>query len=137
MLGRRGQGQWATLGADKAYDVAEFVHALRDRDVTPRITVDRCLSKNGKRRLTRIDRRTTERSSYAAIQRLCKRIAEGFGWIKATNGRAKTRHRGLDRVSWVFALTAVAHNLWLGCPGSSPGRRAYAREPPNRLLAPP
>ena len=24
---------------------------------------------------------------------------------------AKTRHRGLDRVGWMFTLTAAAHNL--------------------------
>ena len=44
-------------------------------------------------------------------QRLRKRIEEGFGWIKITGGLAKTRHRGLDRVGWMFALTAAAYNL--------------------------
>ena len=44
-------------------------------------------------------------------QRLRKRIEEGFGWIKTTGGLAKTRHRGLDRVGWMFTLTAAAYNL--------------------------
>ena len=48
---------------------------------------------------------------YAASQRLRKRIEEGFGWIKTTGGLAKTRHRGLDRVGWMFTLTAAAYNL--------------------------
>ena len=111
MLGRRGKGRWATLGADKAYDEAEFVDALRNRDVTPHIAVDRLLTKTGKRRLTRIDRRTTGHSGYAASQRLRNRIKEGFRWIKTTGGLAKTRHRSLDRVGWMFTPTAVAHNV--------------------------
>ena len=111
MLGRRSQGRRITLGADKAYDVAGFVDALRDRSVTPHIAVDGRLSKLGKRRLTRIDRRTTRHPGYAASQRLRKRIEEGFGWIKTTGGLAKTRHRGLDRVGWMFTLTAAAYNL--------------------------
>ena len=111
MLGRRSQGRRITLGADKAYDVAGFVDALRDRSVTPHIAVDGRLSKLGKRRLTRIDRRTTRHAGYAASQRLRKRIEEGFGWIKTTGGLAKTRHRGLDRVGWMFTLTAAAYNL--------------------------
>lgn len=111
MLGRRSQGRRITLGADKAYDVAAFVDALRDRSVTPHIAVDGRLSKLGKRRLTRIDRRTTRHPGYAASQRLRKRIEEGFGWIKTTGGLAKTRHRGLDRVGWMFTLTAAAYNL--------------------------
>ena len=111
MLGRRSQGRRITLGADKAYDVAAFVDALRDRSVTPHIAVDGRLSKLGKRRSTRIDRRTTRHPGYAASQRLRKRIEEGFGWIKTTGGLAKTRHRGLDRVGWMFTLTAAAYNL--------------------------
>ena len=91
--------------------MAEFVERLRDRDVTPHIAVDGRLSKTGKRRRTLIDRRTTRHSGYAASQRLRKRIKEGFGWIKTTGGLAKTRHRGLDRVGWMFTLTAAAYNL--------------------------
>ena len=111
MLGRRGKRRRIMLGADKAYDMADFVERLRDRAVTPHIAVDDRLSKTGKRRKTRIDRRTTRHSGYAASQRLRKPIEEGFGWIKTTGGLAKTRHRGLDRVGWMFTLTAAAYNL--------------------------
>ena len=52
-----------------------------------------------------------EASAPADSQRLRKRIEEGFGWIKTTGGLAKTRHRGLDRVGWMFTLTAAAYNL--------------------------
>lgn len=53
----------------------------------------------------------TRDPGYAASQRLRKRIEEGFGWIKTIGGLAKTRHRGLDRVGWMFTLTAAAYNL--------------------------
>ena len=36
-----------TLGADKAYDVTQFVHDLRERSVTPHIAIDGHLSKTG------------------------------------------------------------------------------------------
>ena len=58
MLGRRGKRRRITPGADKAYDVAAFVDALRDRTVTPHIAVDGHVRKTGKLRATRIDRRT-------------------------------------------------------------------------------
>ena len=111
MVGRRGRGRRITLGADKGYDVADFVDTLRSLTVTPHIAVDGHVTKTGKRRKTRIDRRTTRHAGYAASQRLRKRIEEGFGWIKTTGGLAKTRHRGLDRVGWMFTLTAAAYNL--------------------------
>ena len=40
-----------------------------------------------------------------------KRIEEPFGWMKATAGLRKTRHRGLGRVGWIVTLTATAANL--------------------------
>ena len=52
MMGRRRRGWRTTLGADKAYDVADFADALRA------ITVNGHVTKTGKRRKTRIDRRT-------------------------------------------------------------------------------
>ena len=100
-----------TLGADKAYDVADFVDTLRAGKITPHIAIDGHLTKTGKRRKTRIDRRTTRHSGYVVSQRLRKRIEEGFGWLKTTAGLAKTRHRGIQRVGWTFTLTAAAYNL--------------------------
>ena len=111
MLGRRRKKRRITLGADKAYDVAGFVDALREGAVTPHIAIDGHVRKTGRPRATRIDRRTTRHPGYATSQRLRKRIEEGFGWIKTTGGLAKTRHRGLDRVGWMFTLTAAACNL--------------------------
>ena len=111
MLGRRGKRRGVTLGADKAYDVAEFVDGLRDLAVTLHIAVDGRPSKFGTPRSTRIDQRTTRHPGYAASQRLRKRIEDGFGWIKTTSGLTKTRHRGLDRVGWMFTLANTSSGL--------------------------
>ena len=111
MLERRGKRRRITLGADNAYDVAAFVNAPRDFAVTPHISVDGQVRKTGKPRSSRIDRRTTRHPNYAASKRLRKRIEEGFGWIDTTGGLAKTQHRGLNRVGWMFTFTAAACNL--------------------------
>ena len=103
MIGAVAGGR-VTLGSDKAYDVAGHVASLREMDVTPHV------AQNTARR-SAIDRRTTRHPGYALSQRARKRIEEAFGWIKATGGLRKTRHRGLDRVSWTFTLTAAAYNL--------------------------
>src|SRR5271168_3278848 len=109
--GRRRATGRITLGADKAYDVTQFVHDLRDRSVTPHIAIDGHLSKTGKRRKTAIDARTTRHSGYDISQRCRKRIEEVFGWIKSSAGLAKVKLRGRDRVYAVFVLALAAYNL--------------------------
>lgn len=100
-----------TLGADKGYDVADFIRDLRARKVTPHIARNDHLTKTGKRRTTAIDGRTTRHSGYAVSLRIRKRIEEIFGWMKTTGVLRKTRHRGKNRVGWMFTLTATAYNL--------------------------
>ena len=100
-----------TLGADKGYDVAEFVRALRARKVTPHIAVNGAVSKLGNARRTLIDRRTLRHPGYGASQRHRKRIEEVFGWIKAQAGFAKAKVRGLERVDAAFTIMAAAYNL--------------------------
>jgi transposase len=100
----RGAGR-ITLGSDKAFDVAEHVANLRQMNVTPHV------AQNTSNRRSAIDGRTTRHPGYAVSQRLRKRIEEVFGWIKTIGGLRKTRHRGLDRVGWMFTLTAAAYNL--------------------------
>ena len=108
---RRERARRITLGADKAYDVAGFVGALRTEKVTPHIAIDGHVRVSGKPRKTAIDGRTTRHPGYAASQRIRKRIEEGFGWMKSCGGMRKTRHRGRARVGWMFTLTAAACNL--------------------------
>jgi transposase len=94
-----------TLGADKGYDAASFVAALRGLKVTPHVAQ----STSGRR--SAIDGRTTRHAGYPASQIVRKRIEEVFGWCKTVAPMRKTRHRGLERVGWQFTLTAAAYNL--------------------------
>jgi transposase len=109
--GRGSRRRRITLGADKAYDVMQFVHDLRERSVTPHIAIDGHLSKTGKRRTTAVDGRTTRHAGYDISQRCRKRIEEVFGWIKTSAGLAKVKLRGRDRVDAAFILALTAYNL--------------------------
>jgi transposase len=111
MLDRRRRRRRVTLGADKAYDVRQFVEDLRERSVTPHIAIDEHLSKTGKPRATAMDRRTTRHPGYAISQCCRKRIEEVFGWIKGSAGLAKVKLRGRAKVDAVFTLALAAYNL--------------------------
>ena len=92
-----------TLGADKGYDSADFVAALRRMVVTPHVAQ--------RIRYSAIDGRTTQHPGYALSQRRRKKIEEPFGWAKTVGGMAQTVHRGLDRVRAQFTMTMAACNL--------------------------
>ena len=109
--GRPRRRRRITLGADKAYDVEQFVHDLRGRSVTPHIAIDGHLSKTGIPRKTAVDGRTTRHIGYDISQRCRKRIEEVFGWIKSSAGLAKVKLRGRDRVDAAFTLALAAYNL--------------------------
>jgi transposase len=94
-----------TLGADKGYDAADFVEELRTLNVRPHV------ARNMSGRRSAIDRRTTRHRSYAASQRIRKRIEEAFGWIKGVAGLRKTKLRGRGKVDWAFTFAAAAYNL--------------------------
>ena len=94
-----------TLGADRGYDSEEFVASCRQRNVTPHV------AQNTVNRASRIDDRTTRHPGYEVSQRKRKRIEECFGWMKTVGGLRKTRHKGIDRVGWMFIFTAAAYNL--------------------------
>jgi hypothetical protein len=94
-----------TVGGDKAYDTREFVQALRALKAVPHVVQNRT------GRSSAIDGRTTRHPGYAVSQRLRKRVEEIFGWIKTVGNLRKTRHRGRERVGWMFTLTAAAYNL--------------------------
>lgn len=109
--GRRRSRRRITVGADKAYDVASFIAALRARSVSAHVAIDGHLSKTGKPRATAIDRRTTRHPGYQVSQRCRKRIEEVFGWIKSAAGLAKLKVRGRSRVDAAFTLALAAYNL--------------------------
>jgi hypothetical protein len=94
-----------TLGADKAYDVEDFVNELRSMNATPHV------AQNTSGRSSAIDGRTTRHPGYAVSQRIRKRIEDAFGWIKTVAGQERTKFRGRERVGWPFAFAAAAYNL--------------------------
>lgn len=94
-----------TLGADKGYDTQDFVDGLRELGVTPHV------AQNTNGRSSRIDGRTTRHAGYGQSQKKRKLVEQIFGWMKTTAVLRQTRHRGRERVAWMFTLTAAAYNL--------------------------
>jgi len=94
-----------TLGADKGYDAHDFITELRHMEITPHI------AQNNANRRSAVDERTTRHAGYQASQKKRKRVEEVFGWMKSVGLLRKVRHRGLERVGWMFTFTAAAYNL--------------------------
>lgn len=111
MLDRRKGRRRITLGADKAYDVRQFIKDLRARRVTPHVAVDGHLSPKGVPRATAVDGRTKRHPGYEVSQRCRKRIEEVFGWMKSSAGLAKIKLRGRRKVEAAFTLGLAAYNL--------------------------
>jgi transposase len=95
-----------TLGADKAYDTANFVLECREENVTPHVAQNITTTRG-----SRIDGRTTRHAGYAVSLRIRKRIEEGFGWVKEVAGLAQVKLRGLARVDFAFVLGLAAYDL--------------------------
>ena len=95
----------ATLGADKGYDVHEFVEQLERRGIGAHI------ARNTSGRRSAIEARTARSKAYAMSQQARKRIEQGFGWVKAIGDLRKLPLIGLAKVrawaTWNFA----AYNL--------------------------
>ena len=92
----------ATLGADKNYDTAGFVKAMREQGVTPHVA---------QKTQSAIDERTTRHTGYGVSLRLRKRIEEIFGWAKTVGGLRKTCFIGLAKVKAQTTFTLAAYNL--------------------------
>ena len=50
-------------------------------------------------------------SSYRASQKVRKRVAEVFGWMKTAGGFRRTRYRGVKRTGLAGYFVATAYNL--------------------------
>jgi transposase len=100
-----------TLGADKAYDVFDFVQALKRRNVTPHVAVNGSISRNGVARKTAVDRRTTRHPGYPISQCIRKRIEEIFGWTKSIGGLGQLKVRGIAKANAAFILALAAYDL--------------------------
>jgi transposase len=101
----RKKGQ-VTVGGDKNYDTHGFVEAARKMKATPHVAQN--VARRGG---SAIDARTARHVGYTISQKTRKRVEEIFGWMKTVATMRKTRHRGTDRVDWMFTFTAAAYNL--------------------------
>jgi transposase len=97
------EGPRRTVGADKGYDIPDFVGTMRDLNVTPHVAQ--------KTMGSAIDGRTTRHAGYATSQIFRKRVEESFGWLKTVGLMRKLRHRGTKRVDWMFVFSTAIYNL--------------------------
>ena len=95
-----------TVGGDKGFDTRDFVTECRNMNVTPHVAQN--TKRNGG---SAIDGRTTRHGGYEVSQKKRKRIEECFGWLKTIALMRKVRHRGLEKVGWVFTFAEAAYNL--------------------------
>ncbi len=95
-----------TLGADKGYDMRDFVAGCRQRGVTLHVASNLTHQGGGA-----IDGRTTRHASYRVSQTVRKRIEEHFGWGKMIGRIRQTAYRGIKRVDQHFKLTMTASNI--------------------------
>jgi transposase len=99
----KANGCRGTVGADKLYDVAQWVAEVRGLGMTPHVA--------RKVQFSAIDGRTTRHPGYTVSQRKRKLVEQVFGWMKTVGLLRKLRHRGWERVDWMFTFTAAAYNL--------------------------
>ena len=95
-----------TVGADKAYDVSEFIDVTRELGCTPHVAQN--LKRSGG---SATDGRTTRHAGYAMSQQARPRIEPAFGWLKTIGWIRKVKLRGLEKVDWLFMLASAAFNL--------------------------
>ena len=95
-----------TVGTDKGYDTRDLVRECRHLNVTPHVAQN--VKRSGG---SAVDGRTTRHGGYEVSQRKRKRIEECFGWLKTIALMRKVRHRGIEKVGWVFTFAAAAYNL--------------------------
>ena len=101
------QRRHRTLGADRGYDTTAFVAGARAAGVTPHVAPN----VHARRRQSAIDGRTTRHPGFTVSQRKRKLVEEGFGWGKTVGLLRKLRHRGREKVAWIFTFTTAAYNL--------------------------
>ena len=105
--------QAKTVGADKGYDVADFVTACREQGVTPHVAQNLKHSGGSATGWPRaIDGRTTRHAGYALSQTIRKRIENLFGDGKQHRGLIRQlKVRRLRKANFVFVLSMSATNL--------------------------
>jgi transposase len=99
-------GRRRTLGADKAYDVRDFVGFMRELHTTPHVAQNTARSGG-----SAIDGRTTRHVGYAKSQHARPRIERAFAWLKTVGGLRKVKQRGLAKVDAVVVFASAAFNV--------------------------
>lgn len=95
-----------TLGVDKNYDTADFVHEMRGLNITPHA------AQNTKRRGgSTLDERTTRHPGYEISQRKRTLVEEIFGWLKTIGPMRKIKYKGLALGGWIFTFSNAVYNL--------------------------
>lgn len=94
-----------TLGADKGYDAAEFIQAMKELKVTPHV------AQNTSGRASAVPEEIAASAGYALSQQKRKLIEQGFGWGKFIGPIRQVMVRGIKKVDQLFVLTMAAYNL--------------------------
>ncbi|HWX67588.1 MAG TPA: hypothetical protein VNZ27_14305 [Rhodanobacter sp.] len=95
-----GERESATLGVDQ-----DFVIALKQRGIQLHIT------RHTKGRRSTIDGRAARGKGYAMSIQICKRIEQGFGWIKTIARLCKLLWVAMSKVRGGVTWTFAAYNL--------------------------
>jgi hypothetical protein len=103
VLGRIGKS--ITVGAEKGYHAAEFIDVCAKLKVTPH------WAQNNSKCNSSLPDDIAQTPGYAASQKRCKVIEQGFGWAKQIGNIRHMMVRGIKRVDQVFVLAMVAYNL--------------------------
>lgn len=98
-----------TLGADKGYDMPDFIADVRALGFTTHVSPNPHRYRGRKK--SAVDGRTTRHPGYLVSQRKRKLIEQGFGWQKCVGLFRKLHHRGRERVGWIFAFASAVYNL--------------------------
>jgi transposase len=99
-----GEGR-KSVGADKAYDTADFVADCRAIGLTAHV------AQNTTHRASAIDARTTRHPGYAVSQVIRKLIETIFGDAKEHGRLRQLKVRGLPRAQQMFTLAMTVVNL--------------------------
>jgi transposase len=109
-----------TLGADKGYDDGEFLREVEARQIEPHVPlvkeprdpadVPYHKQRPGVEARQRMKARMAT-DGYRLSQRCRTKIEEGYGWLKAIGGLARSRVVGRWKLRQVMEVAAAAYNL--------------------------
>jgi transposase len=109
-----------TLGADKGFDDGEFFRAVEARQIEPHVplvkeprdpaAVPYHKQRPGVEARQRMKARMAT-EGYRLSQKCRKKIEEGYGWLKAVGGMARSRVVGRWKLRQLMEIAAAAYNL--------------------------